>query len=125
MKLFYGLLLMILTSFSVYCQNDDVLIKELNTVVKQIKTINPEDNFGDISFLKELAKGTAIIGIGKSTYSRLPLFSTITECVSYLGKNYVYKNRYLISSLGAVIDTKTVGSPFLVRLGSRKLLCFL
>jgi hypothetical protein len=39
--------------------------------------------------------------------SKDTLFSTITECISYSDKNYVYKNRYVISSLGAVLDTKT------------------
>lgn len=50
------------------CQKNAGLIEALNTIIKPITTLNPEDGYDDVLFLKEALKGAAIIGIGESTH---------------------------------------------------------
>ena len=55
------------------CQKDARLVEELNTMIKPITTLNPEDGYHDLLFFKEAIKDADIIGIGESTHGT-PLY---------------------------------------------------
>lgn len=44
------------------------MIDALNSIIQPIITINTEDSFEDIAFLRNMAKDVSIIGIGESTH---------------------------------------------------------
>ncbi|MFT3904404.1 MAG: erythromycin esterase family protein [Niabella sp.] len=50
------------------CQKDTRLIESLNTMIKPITTLNPEDGYDDLLLFKEATKDADIIGIGESTH---------------------------------------------------------
>ena len=84
-------MLIILLATKAYCQNEAQLINELNTIVKPVATINPEDSFDDITFVKELAKDATVIGIGESTHGT-PLYNTYRQrLVRFLVQEMGYK----------------------------------
>lgn len=86
---------LLVISGSGYCQNRDKLIAGLNTIVKPITTVNPEDGFDDIVFLQEMVKDSVIIGIGESTHGTL-LYNTYRQRLL----------RFLVQDMGykAIID---------------------
>ena len=91
MKTSLTLLFIALLTTSGYCQNDDKLIEELNTIVKPITTVNPEEGFDDLAFLQEMAKDAALIGIGESTHGT-PLYNTCRQrLVRFLVQEMGYK----------------------------------
>lgn len=91
MKTCLTLLLTTLLAISAYCQNEDKLIEELNTIAKPITTINPEDSFDDVGFLQEMAQNATIIGIGESTHGT-PLYNTYRQrLVRFLVQQMGYK----------------------------------
>jgi len=91
MKTSLTLLFIILLATKGYCQNDDRLIRELNTIIKPVTTVNPEDGFDDISLLKDMAKDAAIIGIGESTHGTILYNIYRQRLVRFLVQEMGYK----------------------------------
>jgi len=92
MKTCLTLLLLTLLANSGSCQSDDKLIEGLNTIIKPITTVYPEDGFDDIAFLQEMAKDKSIIGIGESTHGT-PLYNTYRQrLIRYLVQEMGYKS---------------------------------
>lgn len=81
------------------CQKNAGLIEALNTIIKPITTLNPEDGYDDVLFLKEALKGAAIIGIGESTHGTV-LYDTYRWRLI----------RFLITEMGlkAIVDESDV-----------------
>jgi erythromycin esterase-like protein len=91
MKISLTLLLIHLLAVQAYCQNEEHLINGLNTIIRPITTINSEDSFDDLAFLKYLAKDASIIGIGESTHGT-SLYNTYRQrLVRFLVQEMGYK----------------------------------
>ncbi len=92
MKLYVTLL--IFASFGptkVLCQNRAEIINGLNSIIKPITTVSPNDSFDDIDFLKEVAKGASVVGIGESTHGT-PLYDMYRQrLVRFLVQEMGYK----------------------------------
>jgi len=74
-----------------FCQSDAKLINGLNSIIKPITTINPEDNFNDIEFLKNAANDATVFGIGESTHGT-SLYNTYRQrLVRFLVQEMKYR----------------------------------
>jgi len=68
MKSCFILAFIVFIATKVACQDNERLINELNAIIRPIATVNPEDGFEDLEFLKEMTREATVIGIGESTH---------------------------------------------------------
>lgn len=91
MNLCLTILLITLFAASGHCQKDNKLIEGLNSIIKPITTVNPDDSLDDIAFLQEMAKDAAIIGIGESTHGTAVYDTYRQRLIRFLVQEMGYK----------------------------------
>lgn len=72
-------------------KNEHIIISKLNEVIKPLKTLNADSNFGDIHFLKETLQEKEIIALGEATHGTREIFDYKDRLVRFLVINLEYK----------------------------------
>ncbi|MCH5596580.1 erythromycin esterase family protein [Niabella ginsengisoli] len=87
--LLLALCLLFNTAFSQ--TNIEEKVNNLNDIINPITTVNPEDNFDDIYFLKTSLKNATVIGIGESTHGTAVYNTYRQRLIRFLVQEMDYK----------------------------------
>jgi erythromycin esterase len=84
--------------------NEDKIVKSLNKIIVPINTFQPDSNFQDISFLKEILKDKSIIGLGEATHGTHEFFLYKDRLIRFLITNLNFKAIAFESDFATVLN---------------------